>query len=128
MTHHAKAPFRIGLAGGGTDVSPYCDQFGGAVVNATINKYAHASILPRNDGKIVFIQENTVKRWEGQAELEINVDEDFFLQQGVYNHIAKYFNKAPLSFELVTSMDVPTGSGLGTSSTLVVAMAKIAFG
>lgn len=122
MTHHAKAPFRIGLAGGGTDVSPYCDQFGGAVVNATINKYAHASILPRNDGKIIFIQENTGKRWEGNAALEITVDEDFFLQQGVYNHIAKHFNKAPLSFELVTSMDVPTGSGLGTSSTLVVAM------
>ena len=122
MTHHSKAPFRIGLAGGGTDVSPYCDQFGGAVVNVTINKYAHASILPRNDGKIVFIQENTGKRWEGKAELEITVDDDFFLQQGVYNHIAKYFNKAPLSFELVTSMDVPTGSGLGTSSTLVVAI------
>lgn len=122
MTHHGKAPFRLGLAGGGTDVSPYCDIHGGAVVNATISLYAHASILPRNDGKIVFIQQNSGKRWEGLASEILEIDEDFFLQQGIYNHIVKHYAHRPLSFELVTSMDVPTGSGLGTSSTLVVAI------
>jgi D-glycero-alpha-D-manno-heptose-7-phosphate kinase len=122
MTHHGKAPFRLGLAGGGTDVSPYCDIHGGAVVNATISLYAHASILPRNDGKIVFIQQNSGKRWEGLASEILEINEDFFLQQGIYNHIVKHYAHRPLSFELVTSMDVPTGSGLGTSSTLVVAI------
>jgi D-glycero-alpha-D-manno-heptose-7-phosphate kinase len=122
MTHHGKAPFRIGLAGGGTDVSPYCDIFGGAVVNATINKYAHASILPRYDGKIVFLQENTGLRWKAQATEILDIHPDFALQQGVYNHLVKYFTKQALSFELVTAMDVPSGSGLGTSSTLVVAI------
>lgn len=110
----------MGLAGGGSDVSPYCDQFGGMVVNATINKYAHASILPRTDSKIIFIQENTNKRIEFDAELELPVDNDFALQIGVYNHVVKHFAKQSLSFEMVTSMDVPSGSGLGTSSTLVV--------
>jgi D-glycero-alpha-D-manno-heptose-7-phosphate kinase len=122
MTHHGKAPFRLGLAGGGTDVSPYCDLHGGAVVNATISLYAHASIMPREDGKIVFIQQNSGKRWEGKAEEVLNIEDDFFLQQGIYNHIVKHYAHQPLSFELVTSMDVPTGSGLGTSSTLVVAI------
>ena len=122
MTHHGKAPFRLGLAGGGTDVSPYCDLHGGAVVNATISLYAHASIMPREDGKIVFIQQNSGKRWEGKSEDVLKIDEDFFLQQGIYNHIVKHYAHKPLSFELVTSMDVPTGSGLGTSSTLVVAI------
>lgn len=122
MIYHGKAPFRLGLAGGGTDVSPYCDMFGGAVVNATINKYAHASIIPKDDGKIVFIQENSGLKWEGKAEKELDIHDDFYLQQGVYNYIFKHYNLEPKSFELATSMDVPTGSGLGTSSTLVVAI------
>lgn len=122
MIHHAKAPFRLGLAGGGTEVSPYCEQFGGAVVNVTINRYAHASIMPRNDGKIVFIQENNHQRLEFQSHDLLPVDENFALQIGVYNHIVAQYTKHALSFELVTSMDVPGGSGLGTSSTLVVAI------
>ena len=122
MIHRAKAPFRLGLAGGGTDVDPYCSQFGGAVVNATIDRYAHASILPRNDGMVVFIQENTNNRLELPATEMLEVHPDFALQIGVYNHVVAHYTGVPLSFEMVTSMDVPSGSGLGTSSTLVVAI------
>ena len=54
MIVRSKAPLRIGLAGGGSDVSPYSDLFGGAILNATISLYAYATIIPRDDGKIVF--------------------------------------------------------------------------
>lgn len=122
MIIRARAPFRIGLAGGGTDVSPYADQYGGAVLNATINRYAHATIIPRTDGKIIFHSEDNNQRIVLESTEILDITGELDLQKGVYNRIVKEFTKQPLSFELVTSMDVPSGSGLGTSSTLVVAM------
>ena len=53
MIYRSKAPLRIGLAGGGTDVSPYCDLYGGAILNATISLYAYATIEPLNEPKII---------------------------------------------------------------------------
>ena len=58
MIIRSKAPLRIGLAGGGTDVSPYSDIYGGAILNATLSLYAYASIQTRDDGKIVLNAEN----------------------------------------------------------------------
>ena len=53
MIYRSKAPLRIGLAGGGTDVSPYSDQFGGAILNATISLSAYATIEPLTENKII---------------------------------------------------------------------------
>jgi D-glycero-alpha-D-manno-heptose-7-phosphate kinase len=53
MIYRSKAPLRIGLAGGGTDVSPYSDLYGGAILNATISLYAHATLEPLTDKKII---------------------------------------------------------------------------
>jgi D-glycero-alpha-D-manno-heptose-7-phosphate kinase len=53
MIFRSKAPLRLGLAGGGTDVAPYFDLFGGAILNATISMYAWATIEPRTDNRII---------------------------------------------------------------------------
>jgi D-glycero-alpha-D-manno-heptose-7-phosphate kinase len=123
MLYRSKAPFRLGIAGGGTDVSPYSDLYGGAVLNVTIDRFAHATIRPTDDGKITFIHINDKITRTFDSVPEIAPAEGLELQCGIYNSIVRKFcDGKPLSFELTTQMDVPSGSGLGTSSTLVVAI------
>ena len=54
MIIRSKAPLRLGLAGGGTDVSPYSDIYGGCILNATTSLYAYCDIIPTNTGMINF--------------------------------------------------------------------------
>jgi D-glycero-alpha-D-manno-heptose-7-phosphate kinase len=122
MIIRSKAPFRLGLAGGGTDVSPYSDMYGGAILNITVNLYARTTIVPRNDSKIIIHSVDQQKTFEFDASEKLALNGEVDLQIGVYNRIIKDFVKKPLGFEMTTSMDVPTGSGLGTSSTLVVSI------
>ncbi|MCB0846117.1 MAG: dehydrogenase [Bacteroidetes bacterium] len=122
MIYISKAPLRIGLAGGGTDVSPYSDMFGGAILNATINLFASAAIIPRDDDTIIIHARDQKIRKEFKAEKELELVDGLQLQIGIYNRIVKDFLKEPRGFELITGIDSPTGSGLGTSSTLVVAI------
>lgn len=122
MIYRSKAPLRIGLAGGGTDVSPYSDEYGGAILNATISLSAYASIEPLNDKKIIVQAQdrNEVQEFDYASQLPINGTLD--LLKGVYNRINKDYPMPEAGFKLSTFVDAPAGSGLGTSSTLVVAI------
>lgn len=117
----ARAPLRLGLAGGGTDLSPYCDTFGGAILNATIDRYAFASIIPRTDGHVVFEADDI-----GVSEtfaLGAPLHAELVLHKGVYERmIADYNGGDPLPVTIKTTVDAPAGSGLGSSSSLVVAL------
>ncbi|GET29894.1 dehydrogenase [Prolixibacter sp. SD074] len=122
MIIRSKAPLRIGLAGGGSDVSPYSDLYGGAILNATISMYAYATIEPRNDGKIVL---NAIDKGEYltlTSIKQLSIDGRLDLLKGIYNRVVRDFSKEPLSFTLTTFVDAPPGSGLGSSSTLVAAV------
>lgn len=122
MIVRSKAPLRIGLAGGGTDVSPYTDLFGGAILNATIDLYAYASLEPLNDGFIEFVIDGSNRIYRTKAGLELAIIPEFELFIGVYNRIVRDFTHRPLSFRLTSHIETPQGSGLGTSSTIVVAI------
>ena len=122
MIVRSKAPLRLGLAGGGTDVSPYCDLHGGAILNATVNLFAYANIEPTTDGKIVVESFDTGNKFEATAAERLEPDGVLDLAKGVYNRVVKDFTGKPLSFRMTTFVDAPPGSGLGTSSTLVVAI------
>lgn len=122
MIIRSKAPLRLGLAGGGTDVTPYSDFYGGATLNATINMYAYATIIPSDSGKIVFRSIDKDVYFETNSIASIPIDGSLNLLKGIYNRVVKDFTHSALSFELSTYVDAPPGSGLGTSSTLVVAV------
>jgi D-glycero-alpha-D-manno-heptose-7-phosphate kinase len=122
---HAKSPLRLGLAGGGTDVSPYSEQFGGLVLNTTINLSTQCRIVANDVGKVVFTavdyNEEAVLPLEAQFPLEGGL----ILHRAVYNRIIRQFNgNRPLPIKVMTFSDVPSGSGIGSSSSLVVAMVQ----
>ncbi len=122
MIYRSKAPLRIGLAGGGTDVSPYSDEFGGAILNATISLSAYASIEPIAGNNIIVeaLDRKEVQHFEMAPSLPLDGKLDVL--KGVYNRIRATYGLPSAGFRLSTFVDAPAGSGLGTSSTLVVAI------
>jgi D-glycero-alpha-D-manno-heptose-7-phosphate kinase len=122
MIFRSKAPLRIGLAGGGTDVSPYSDLFGGAILNTTISLSAYATIEPLKENKIIVAALDRNEEQVFDLVPRLPIDGSLDLLKGVYNRIQKDHSPALPGFRLSTFVDAPAGSGLGTSSTLVVAV------
>jgi D-glycero-alpha-D-manno-heptose-7-phosphate kinase len=121
----ARAPLRLGLAGGGTDLSPFCDEHGGNVLNCTISLYAHAVVEERHDWCVGFCADDIEATDETMPAPELPVDTGLALHRGVYNRIVRDFcGGRPLAIRVHTAVDAPPGSGLGSSSALVVALVK----
>lgn len=122
MIYRSKAPLRIGLAGGGTDVSPYSDLYGGAILNVTVSLSAHANLEITQDELIVLeaFDRNETETHPVYRQLPINGTLD--LAKGVYNRIQRDYPFVCKGMKISTFVDAPAGSGLGTSSTLVVAI------
>ena len=121
----ARAPLRLGFAGGGTDLSPYCDQFGGAVLNLTIDRHAFAFLAPRQDGNVLFEAVDLGQQEIFSSEEALSEDSRMVLHQGVYRRIVRDFNGGrPLPVSVTSTVDAPAGSGLGSSSALVVALVE----
>ncbi len=107
----AKSPVRISFAGGGTDLTNYFSKEGGVVLNATINKFAHAVLEKRNDNKI--------KIYSNDLKQEVNLNDihelKFDGKLDLIKSVIKLLNP-DFGFELYTYSDVPVGSGLGGSA------------
>jgi D-glycero-alpha-D-manno-heptose-7-phosphate kinase len=121
----ARAPLRLGLGGGGTDVAPYCDRYGGHVLNATIDLYTYASLEWSEDGDVHFHAADFGLHFDAEPQTNFEPDGPLTLHKGVYNRVVRDFcNGRPLPVTLTTFSDAPAGSGLGSSSTMVVCMLR----
>jgi D-glycero-alpha-D-manno-heptose-7-phosphate kinase len=130
---------RISFAGGGTDVSPYADERGGAVLNATINKYAYVTLRSRQDDVIQIHSTayNITAKYNVEGPLPFDGTLDL-VKAAINRTCAHILNSGPCptagerspaeppsragGFEFFIHNEAPPGSGLGGSSTLVVAM------
>lgn len=122
MIYRTRAPLRVSFAGGGTDVAPYADERGGAVLSATINRYAYATLAVRGSSF-------SVRSLDYDASIRYALDDPFVydgqldLAKAVIDHFRRE-RGLQQGFELVLHNDAPPGSGLGSSSAITVAMVR----
>jgi D-glycero-alpha-D-manno-heptose-7-phosphate kinase len=119
MKIRAKAPLRISFAGGGTDVPPYPEWNGGCVLNATIDSFAWGSLHPRQDGKIRLASADFDLLLEYTRQSEMLLDGQLDLVKAV---IKGSVASNSGGFDIFLHSDAPPGSGLGSSSALIVAL------
>lgn len=119
MIVRTKAPLRISFAGGGTDVPPFPQQEGGCVLSATIDRYAYGTLRTRADqhiniesldyGLAVNYQPEDLMVYDGKLDL-------------VKAAIVKMDGRGDTGFDVFIHSDAPPGSGLGSSSAMMVAL------
>ncbi len=117
MIIRSKAPLRISFAGGGTDVTPYAEERGGCALNCTIDKYAYASLIPQS-GKEIRVESldyDVVADYSTAESLQFDGKLD------LVKAAIRHFGNGE-GIELFLHSDAPPGSGLGSSSTMVVAL------
>jgi D-glycero-alpha-D-manno-heptose-7-phosphate kinase len=123
MIVRARAPLRLGFAGGGTDVSPFCDQHGGYVMNASIDKFAYATVDRSPSGALEFHSLDADVREETSYDRVAATPGHLQLMKGVFVSLSREYPEiAKAALRIRTYSDAPPGSGLGSSSTMVVAL------
>ncbi|MFQ3660819.1 MAG: GHMP kinase [Chloroflexaceae bacterium] len=126
--YKARAPMRIGFFGGGTDVSPYAEEYGGKVLNCTINLYVRCMLSTSVEPGLIIrsLDLQEVSRqvsgrdWDGRLPLPQAVLD-------AIPHLRPAFTPARPGYKITMFSDAPPGSGLGSSSALVVSMLKLLY-
>ena len=119
MLIRAKAPLRISFAGGGTDVPPFPEREGGLVLNATINRYAYGTLRPRRDGQVSIESVDFGMSATYDTDQSLPFDGKLDLAKAA---IQKAGDPDGRGMELFLHSNAPPGSGLGSSSTMMVAL------
>jgi len=122
MMIRSKAPLRISFGGGGTDVSPYIEERGGCVLSSTINKYAYATLVPVDKPGISVhsLDYDVIVKYDTDRDLVFNGELD--LVKAVIRRFTSPEDLEKHGVEMYIHSDAPPGSGLGSSSTMAVAL------
>ena len=119
MIIRSKVPLRISFGGGGTDVAPYKDDQGGCVISATIDKYAYGTLRTNDERKISVRSLDYDIMAKYNLEEKFDYDGELDLVKAVMNNLDKDRRQG---LDFFIHSDAPPGSGLGSSSTMVVAL------
>ncbi len=115
----AKAPLRISFAGGGTDVPPFPEREGGCVLSSTINRYAWGTLRPRDDGQICINSLDFGVSLAYASREALTYDGQMDLAKAAINRLA---GEHRAGYDLFLHTDAPPGSGLGSSSAMMVVL------
>lgn len=105
-----RAPFRISFAGGGSDLPSYYRRHGGCVLSTSINRYVYIEIHP-------FFDEKRIQLKYSQTENVASLDE---IRHPIFRESLRQFGLSGV--ELTSTADIPSGTGMGSSSAFTVAL------
>jgi len=114
----AKAPLRLAMAGGGTDLLPYWRHYGGVVLNGTIDQYAYCKIEPHHEWEFKSVDLNDYETYSPLYDKYVSTKMKLLIN--TYQYLTKDIEREPV--KITTYVEAPPGSGLGSSSALVVAL------
>ena len=118
MIVRSKAPLRLSFAGGGTDVSPFKDREGGCVLSTTISKYAFGTLHTNNRKQIIIHSLDYDMTTRYSVRSKVNPNSKLSLVKAAIQRLHEH----EMGGEIFIHSDAPPGSGLGSSSTMVVAL------
>ncbi len=103
-----RTPFRVSFAGGGSDLADFYEKYDGCVLSTSINRYCYISIHP------YFDENRTVLKYS-ETEIVDNLSE---IRHRIFNCILN--ERQVHGVEISSTADIPSGTGLGSSSTFTV--------
>ena len=125
LIYRSRAPLRLSFGGGGSEIPPYVEEYGGVVLNVTIARYVYATIVAQQDTVTFTAADLGLTETLPLAAYYPLEGALLPLHRAVYNRIISTYNGGrPIGLHLHTNAQAPIGSGLGTSSTLSVAMVR----
>jgi len=119
----ARAPLRLGLAGGGSDIRAYAERHGGAVLNVSIDRFAFAHLSVGSDGQVRLRAADLNREERHSTAHPLAISDGLRIHRAVYERLVRdYLGGERPSLSITTTIDAPMGSGLGSSSALCVAL------
>ena len=108
-----RSPLRITLGGGGTDLPSYYEKFGGFLISATINKYVY-----------ITLHENFAPGFIAKYSKMESVEDASQIEHRIIRNTFQYVGLDGKGLELSSMADIPSGTGLGSSSSFTTALLK----
>jgi D-glycero-alpha-D-manno-heptose-7-phosphate kinase len=111
----SRAPFRVSFCGGGSDIPSFYEKYGGCVLSTSIRKYVYLALNPSFDKETIILkysQTESVKDYKN-------------IQHAIFRQVLKDFGVKGI--EITSMADIPSGTGLGSSSSFTVALLKLLY-